>query len=52
MKKILLLMTMILTCVGVWAQKPVVHVSNIGTAPFQLSDEDAAKIFELDNLGV
>lgn len=52
MKKILLLMTMILTCVGTWAQTPVVHVSNIGTAPFQLSDEDAAKIFELDNLTV
>ncbi len=52
MKKILLLMTMVLTCVGTWAQTPVVHVSNIGTAPFQLSDEDAAKIFELDNLTV
>ena len=52
MKKILLLMTMILTCVGTWAQTPVVHVSNIGTAPFQLSDTDAAKIFELDNLTV
>ncbi len=52
MKKILLLMTMILTCVGTWAQTPVVHVSNIGTAPSRLSDEDAAKIFELDNLTV
>ncbi|MBQ5826038.1 MAG: hypothetical protein IIW46_00975, partial [Bacteroidaceae bacterium] len=52
MKKILLLMTMILTCVGTWAQTPVVTVSNIGTAPFQLSDEDAAKIFELENLTV
>ena len=52
MKKILLLMTMVLTCVGAWAQTPVVHVSNIGTAPFQLSDADAAKIFELENLTV
>ena len=52
MKKILLLMTMVLTCVGAWAQTPVVSVSNIGTAPFQLSDEDAAKIFELENLTV
>ncbi len=41
-----------LPCLGAWAQTPVVQVSNIGTAPFQLSDEDAAKIFELDNLTV
>lgn len=46
------MLAMLLPCVGAWAQKPVVHVSNIGTAPFQLSDEDAAKIFELDNLTV
>ena len=52
MKKILLMLAMMLPCLGAWAQKPVVHVSNIGTAPFQLSDEDAAKIFELDNLTV
>ena len=52
MKKILLLMTMVLTVVGAWAQTPVVSVSNIDTAPFQLSDEDAAKIFELENLTV
>ncbi|MBQ2126230.1 MAG: hypothetical protein II198_01065, partial [Bacteroidaceae bacterium] len=38
--------------VGAMAQTPVVTVSNIGTAPFQLSDEDAAKIFELENLTV
>jgi hypothetical protein len=43
MKKILLMLAMLLPCVGAWAQKPVVHVSNIGTAPFQLSDEDAAR---------
>lgn len=52
MKKILLLMTMVLTCVGTWAQAPVVQVDNIGEAPYKLSDEDAAKIFELDNLTV
>ncbi len=52
MKKILLLMTMVLTCVGAWAQKPVVTVDNIGTAPYKLDDADAAKIFELENLTV
>ena len=46
------MLALMLPCLGAWAQKPVVHVSNIGTAPFQLSDEDAAKIFELDNLTV
>lgn len=45
-------MAVMLPCLGAWAQAPVVHVSNIGTAPFQLSDEDAAKIFELDNLTI
>ncbi len=52
MKKLLLLLAVMLPCLGVLAQTPVVHVSNIDTAPFQLSDEDAAKIFELDNLTV
>ena len=52
MRKILLMLALMLPCLGVWAQIPVVQVSNIGTAPFQLSDEDAAKIFELDNLTV
>lgn len=52
MKKILLMLALMLPCLGAWAQTPVVQVSNIGTAPFQLSDEDAAKIFELDNLTV
>ena len=52
MRKILLMLAMMLPCLGVWAQTPVVQVSNIGTTPFQLSDEDAAKIFELDNLTV
>lgn len=46
------MLALMLPCLGVWAQIPVVQVSNIGTAPFQLSDEDAAKIFELDNLTV
>ncbi len=46
------MLAVMLPCLGAWAQTPVVQVSNIGTAPFQLSDEDAAKIFELDNLTV
>lgn len=46
MKKILLLMTMVLTCVGAWAQTPILTYENI-TELQELSDEDAQKIREI-----
>ena len=52
MRKFTLFFVSLFLAVGAMAQTPVVTVSNIGTAPFQLSDEDAAKIFELENLTV
>ena len=52
MRKFTLFLVSLFLTMGAMAQTPVVTVSNIGTAPFQLSDEDAAKIFELDNLTI
>ena len=52
MRKFTLFLMSLFLAVGAMAQTSVVTISNIGTAPFQLSDEDAAKIFELDNLTI
>ncbi len=52
MRKFTSFLFFMLLAMGAMAQTPVVSVSEIGTAPYKLSDEDAAKIFELDNLTI
>ena len=53
MRKFTLILASLFLSLGtVWAQTPVVTVTEIGTAPYKLSDEDAAKIFGLENLTV
>ena len=42
----------LLLSIGAMAQEPVVTITPTGTAPYKVSDEDAAKIFNLDNLTV
>ena len=52
MKKFTLLIASLFFAIGAMAQTPVVCIDEIGAAPYKLSDEDAAKIFELNNLTV
>ena len=53
MRKFTLILASLFLSLGtVWAQTPVVTVTEIGAAPHKLSDEDAAKIFGLENLTV
>jgi len=52
MKKFTLLIASLFIAIGAMAQTPVVCIDEIGAAPYKVSDEDAAKIFELNNLTV
>ncbi len=52
MRKFTLFFASLFITIGAMAQTAVVTVNNVGTAPYQLSDEDAANIFALDNLTI
>ena len=52
MKKFTLFFMSLFLAVGAMAQEPVVTITPIGNAPYKVSDEDATKIFNLDNLTV
>ena len=52
MRKFTLFFASLLITIGAMAQTPVVTVTEIGNAPYQLNDEDATKIFELDDLTI
>ena len=52
MRKFTLFFMSLFLAVGAMAQEPVVTITPTGNAPYQVSNEDAAKIFNLDNLTV
>ena len=52
MRKFTLFFASLFITIGAMAQEPVVTVTEIGDAPYQLNDEDATKIFELDDLTI
>ncbi len=52
MRKFTLFFASLFITIGAMAQTPVVTVTEIGNAPYQLNDEDATKIFELDDLTI
>lgn len=52
MRKFTLFFASLFITIGAMAQEPVVTVTEIGNAPYQLNDEDATKIFELDDLTI
>lgn len=52
MRKFTLFFASLFITIGAMAQTPVVTVTEIGDAPYQLNDEDATKIFELDDLTI
>ena len=52
MRKFTLFLASLFLTVGAMAQAPVVTITPTGDTPYKVSDEDAAKIFNLDNLTV
>ncbi|MBR4848279.1 MAG: hypothetical protein IKV07_02850 [Bacteroidaceae bacterium] len=52
MRKFTLFFMSLFLAVGAMAQEPVVTITPTGNAPYKVSDEDAAKIFNLENLTV
>ena len=52
MRKFTLFFASLFITISAMAQEPVVTVTEIGDAPYQLNDEDATKIFELDDLTI
>ena len=52
MRKITLFIASLFMTIAAMAQTPVVELSQIGTAPYLLSDADATKIFDMQNLTV
>ena len=52
MRKFTLFFMSLFLAVGAMAQNPVVTITPTGNAPYKVSDEDAAKIFALENLTI
>ena len=52
MRKFTLFLVSLFLTVGAMAQTPVVTITPTGDTPYKVSDEDAKKIFNLDNLTV
>ena len=52
MRKITLLIASFLLTIGAMAQTPVVTITPDGDAPYEVSDEDAEKIFELESFTI
>lgn len=54
MKKFTLLIASLFITIGAMAQTPVLELTSeqIGTYPYKLSDEDAAKVFALGDITI